>query len=108
MGHEGTRLGLTRRSRKSASSPPPVSVPKLARAEATLLHLLIRVTHDADEPNALARHRPDPALVPPSSPIALRTAVIRLVSADSETIRPPHADWNKSSLLTTRSRFCTK
>jgi hypothetical protein len=42
--------------------------------------LLIRVTHDADEPNALARHRPDRALVSPSSPIALLTAVIGLVS----------------------------
>ena len=41
----------------------------------------------------------------PVSPMALRTALIRLVSVDSETIRPPQTDAIRSSLLTTRSRF---
>jgi hypothetical protein len=41
----------------------------------------------------------------PSSPIARRTALIRVVSADSDTIRPPHTACSRSSLLTTRSRF---
>jgi hypothetical protein len=39
--------------------------------------------------------------ISPSSPTARRTALIRLVSVDSDTIRPPHAVASKSSLLTT-------
>src|SRR5262249_16430631 len=42
---------------------------------------------------------------PPLSPIALRTALIRLSSVESETIRPPQTDAIRSSLLTTRLRF---
>jgi len=44
----------------------------------------------------------------PLSPTALRAALIRLVSVDSETIRPPQTEAMRSSLLTTWSRFCTK
>ena len=44
----------------------------------------------------------------PSSPIALRAALIRLLSAASDTIRPFQIVSNNSSLLTTRSRFRTR
>ena len=44
----------------------------------------------------------------PLSPTARRTALTRLVKVDSETIRPPHTAANRSSLLTTRSRFCKR
>jgi len=46
--------------------------------------------------------------VPPLSPSARRAAAIRLSSAASETMRPPHTDAKRSSLLTTRSRFCSR
>src|SRR5215212_10745507 len=39
----------------------------------------------------------------PLSPTALRAALMRLVSVDSETIRPPQTEAMRSSLLTTRS-----
>ena len=42
---------------------------------------------------------------PPLSPTALRTALMRLSSVESDTIRPFQTDAIKSSLLTTRSRF---
>ena len=45
---------------------------------------------------------------PPLSPIALRAALIRVVSADSETLRPAQTEASRSSLLTTRSRFSIK
>ena len=45
---------------------------------------------------------------PPLSPTALRTALMRLSSVDSDTIRPFQTDAIKSSLLTTRSRFSTR
>ena len=41
----------------------------------------------------------------PLSPTALRAALMRLVSVESDTIRPPHTEAMRSSLLTTRSRF---
>ena len=41
----------------------------------------------------------------PLSPIALRAALMRLVSVESDTIRPPQTEAMRSSLLTTRSRF---
>src|SRR5216684_740316 len=41
----------------------------------------------------------------PLSPTAFRAALIRLVSVDSDTIRPPQTEAIRSSLLTTRSRF---
>ena len=41
----------------------------------------------------------------PLSPTALRAALIRLFKVDSETIRPPHSESSRSSLVTTRSRF---
>ena len=44
----------------------------------------------------------------PLSPIAFRAALMRLVRVDSETIRPPQTEAIRSSLLTTRSRFCTR
>jgi len=44
----------------------------------------------------------------PLSPIAIRAALIRLVRVESDTIRPCHTNAIRSSLLTTRSRFCSK
>jgi hypothetical protein len=44
----------------------------------------------------------------PLSPIALRAALIRPVRVESDTIRPPHTEAMRSSLLTTRPRFCTR
>lgn len=44
----------------------------------------------------------------PSSPSARRTALIRVVSADSETIRPSQTACSRSSLLTTRLRVLHK
>ena len=44
----------------------------------------------------------------PLSPIALRAALMRLVSVESDTIRPPQTAAIRSSLLTTRSRFSTR
>ena len=44
----------------------------------------------------------------PLSPTALRAALMRLVRVESDTIRPPQTDAMRSSLLTTRSRFCTR
>ena len=44
----------------------------------------------------------------PLSPTARRTALMRVVIADSETMRPPHTAAIRSSRLTTRSRFCTR
>ncbi len=41
----------------------------------------------------------------PLSPIALRAALMRLVSVESETMRPSQTEAMRSSLLTTRSRF---
>ncbi len=41
----------------------------------------------------------------PLSPTALRAAVMRLVSVESDTIRPPQTEAMRSSLVTTRSRF---
>ncbi len=41
----------------------------------------------------------------PLSPIALRAALMRLVSVESDTTRPPQTEAMRSSLLTTRSRF---
>jgi len=41
----------------------------------------------------------------PVSPTARRTALMRLASVDSDTIRPPQTKASKSSLLTTRSRL---
>ena len=40
----------------------------------------------------------------PVSPMALRAALMRLNSADSDTMRPCHTEASRSSLLTTRSR----
>src|SRR6476660_6433195 len=45
---------------------------------------------------------------PPLSPTALRTALMRLSSVESDTIRPFQTEAIKSSLLTTRSRFSTR
>ena len=44
----------------------------------------------------------------PLSPSATRAALIRVASADSDTIRPPHTASIKSSLLTTRSRLAIR
>ena len=44
----------------------------------------------------------------PLSPSALRSELMRLVSVDSDTIRPPQIDATRSSLVTTRSRFSTR
>ena len=44
----------------------------------------------------------------PLSPIAHRAALIRVVSVDSETMRPPQIAATRSSLLATRSRFLIK
>ena len=44
----------------------------------------------------------------PLSPIALRAALMRLVRVESDTMRPPQTDAIRSSLLTTRSRFCSR
>jgi hypothetical protein len=44
----------------------------------------------------------------PLSPTAFRAALMRLVSVESETLRPPQTEAMRSSLLTTRSRFCTR
>ena len=41
----------------------------------------------------------------PLSPRALRAALMRLSSVESETMRPPQTEAMRSSLLTTRSRF---
>ena len=41
----------------------------------------------------------------PLSPTALRAALMRLVSVDSETMRPSQIAAIRSSLVTTRSRF---
>jgi hypothetical protein len=41
----------------------------------------------------------------PLSPMAFRAALMRLVSVDSDTIRPLQTEAIRSSLLTTRSRF---
>ena len=41
---------------------------------------------------------------PKDLPMALRTALIRVLSADSDTMRPPQIDWISSSRLTTCSR----
>jgi hypothetical protein len=41
----------------------------------------------------------------PSSPSARRTALIRVVSADSDTIRPPHDDQFPPPKLGARCRF---
>ena len=46
----------------------------------------------ADEADALARDGAYQFCCSPLSPTALRTAVIRLVSVDSETIRPPQTE----------------
>ena len=42
---------------------------------------------------------------PPVSPTAFLAALMRLVSVESETIRPPYTAAMRSSLLTTRSRL---
>jgi hypothetical protein len=47
------------------------------------------------------------ARAPPLSPIAWRAALIAVVIAESETIRPPHTASSSSSLPTTRSRLRT-
>ena len=44
----------------------------------------------------------------PLSPTARRSELMRLVSVDSDTIRPPQTEAMRSSLLTTRSRFATR
>ena len=44
----------------------------------------------------------------PLSPIAFRAALMRLVSVESDTMRPPQTEAMRSSLLTTRSRFRTR
>ena len=44
----------------------------------------------------------------PLSPTACRTAVSRLLSVESETVRPSQTPAIRSSLLTTRSRFSTR
>ena len=44
----------------------------------------------------------------PLSPIALRAALMRVASVESETMRPPQTEAMRSSLLTTRSRFCIR
>ena len=44
----------------------------------------------------------------PESPIARRAALMRLVIADSETMRPSHTACKSSSLVTTRSGCCTR
>jgi len=44
----------------------------------------------------------------PLSPMAVRAALMRLVSVESETTRPPQTPAIRSSLLTTRSRFCSR
>ena len=44
----------------------------------------------------------------PLSPTAFRAALMRLVRVESDTIRPPQTEAMRSSLLTTRSRFCTR
>src|SRR5216684_2870079 len=44
----------------------------------------------------------------PVSPIALRTALMWLVSVDSDTIRPSHTACRRSSLVTTCSRLWTR
>jgi hypothetical protein len=44
----------------------------------------------------------------PLSPIALRTAVMRLLSVDSDTMRPPQTAAKMSSRVTTRSRLRTR
>ena len=64
--------------------------------------------HGADEAEAFARDGADQFLVSPLSPIALRAALMRLVRVESDTIRPPQTEAMRSSLLTTRSRFCTR
>ena len=43
----------------------------------------------------------------PSSPTAARTALMRVVSAESVTARPPQIETTSSSLLTTRLRLST-
>ena len=42
------------------------------------------------------------------SPTAVRAALIRLVSVDSDAIRPPQTEAIRSCLLTARSRFCAR
>ena len=44
----------------------------------------------------------------PLSPTAVRAALTRLVNVESETVRPSQTWPIRSSLLTTRSRFCTR
>ena len=64
------------------------------------------LAHRADKADALARDRCGSAsCCSPLSPTALRTAVMRLLSVDSETMRPPQTAAMISSLVTTRSRF---
>jgi len=58
-----------------------------------------------DETNALRDTVRINRWVSPLSPTALRTALMRLVKVESETIRAPRAIAKRSSLLTTRSRF---
>jgi hypothetical protein len=41
----------------------------------------------------------------PLSEMACRAALMQVVNADSETMRPSHTEESRSSLLTTRSRF---
>jgi hypothetical protein len=44
----------------------------------------------------------------PLSPMAIRPALIRLASVESDTVRPCHTKAMRSSLLTTRWQFCSK
>jgi hypothetical protein len=44
----------------------------------------------------------------PESPTALRAALMRLTSVESDTIRPPQIAAIRSSLLTTRLGFCKR
>src|ERR1700732_2539885 len=64
------------------------------------------LAHGADEAETFAQHGADKARCSsPLSPIALRAAFMRVLSADSETMRPPQMAESKSSLLTTCSRW---
>jgi hypothetical protein len=62
-------------------------------------------SHRADEANT--RHGADEALLVAAIANRLARSVDPLVSVDSETMRPFQTPAIRSSLLTTRSRFCT-
>ena len=64
--------------------------------------------HGADEAETFARDGADQFLVSAAVANRVSRGLMRLVRVESDTIRPPQIEAIRSSLLTTRSRFCTR